>query len=187
MKYESILEKLKANSYSRNQLAQLKLNTQAKVDSGDVSAKLVLEAIDYAIPVDTEVVFMGFCPDSDFGNRLDIEWKEKGICRFDFTESKQQLERFYQIANGDLIVLKKREKFGKTMNLYGYGRVSAIRYDQDKVRFLEVDWSEKNQIIEVPLMGCNSTVDVRSIEFVNDSMSEEYFDWVGSPLKKSLR
>ena len=74
---------------------------------------------------------MGFCPGANFDNRLDIEWKEKGICTFIFLRSEQQLERFNDIWPGDLIVLKKRHQFGKTMLLYGHGRATGIKYDQD--------------------------------------------------------
>jgi len=121
---------------------------------------------------------MGFCPGADFSRRLDTEWKEKGICRFDYLESEHQLEKFSTICKGDLVVLKKREKFGKTMKLYGHGRVSSIAYDKNNVRYLVMDWSPQEMIIEVPLMGCNSTVDVKSIEAVEDDMPEEFYKWL---------
>lgn len=43
-------------------------------------AKIIIDAINLATPSDTEILFMGFCPDADIDNRLDIEWREKGIC-----------------------------------------------------------------------------------------------------------
>ncbi len=62
--------------------------------------------------------------------------------------------------------------------IYGHGRVSSIAYDENNVRYLVMDWSSQEEIIEVPLMGCNSTVDVKSIEAVEDEMSEEFYKWL---------
>ena len=43
-------------------------------------------------------------------------------------EGERQVEQFNTIYSGDLVVMKKREEFGKTMKLYGHGRVkSSIR------------------------------------------------------------
>jgi hypothetical protein len=138
----------------------------------------VISAINIAKPKDQYILFMGFCPDADFSERLDTEWKAKGICRFDYLASKPQLDRFTSICVGDLVVLKKREQFGKTMNLYGHGRVIGIEYDDDNIRFLKVDWSSQDEVIEVPLMGCNSTVDIKNIETVESEMPEEFYRWL---------
>lgn len=64
------------------------------------------------------------------------------------------------------------------MKLYGFGRVSGIAYDNDQVRYLEMDWSDQEETIEVPLMGCNSTVDIRTIETVENEMTEEFYTWL---------
>ena len=121
---------------------------------------------------------MGFCPDADFDERLDTHWEAEGICRFDYLESAAQLERFASICVGDLVVLKKREQFGKTMKLFGHGRVTGIDHDDDGVRFLKVHWSGQDQVIEVPLLGCNSTVDIRGIEAVEAEMPDEFYQWL---------
>ena len=122
---------------------------------------------------------MGFCPSADINNRLDIEWKRLGVCTFVFHESDQQSERFNAILPGDLIVLKKRHRFGETMQLFGHGRVVGVKYDSENHRYLEMNWSNQEEIIEVPLMGCNATVDTRSIEQVEEQIPEEFFKWLG--------
>lgn len=163
---------------SRTDLVNLKRNAEEKLAQGDFDAKEVLSAINIAKPVDSYVLFMGFCPDADVNNRLDIEWKEKGICRFDYFESEHQVDRFNTICAGDLVILKKREIFGKTMKLYGHGRVKSVAYDENNIRYLVMDWSDQEEIIEVPLMACNSTVDIKSIEAVEDEMPDGFYQWL---------
>ncbi|GAA5188927.1 hypothetical protein [Ferrimonas gelatinilytica] len=178
MKYEKIIDRISSGIMSRTDLVKLKANADRKLSEGDLEAKHVLNAINNATTTDEYVLFMGFCPDADFNNRLDIGWKENKICRFDYLDSERQLERFNSICKGDLVVLKKREKFGKTMKLYGHGRVSSVSYDENNIRFLNMDWSSQDQIIEVPLMGCNSTVDIKSIESIEGEMPEDFYDWL---------
>jgi len=178
MKYQKIITKITNGSLSRGQLNRLRENAQRKLSEGDKEATSVIDALNNGQASDDYVLFMGFCPGADFNERLDIEWKEKGVCRFDYTESEVQLERFERIFPGDLVVLKKREVFGKTMKLYGHGRVTEICYDEDNIRYLKVDWSDQETIIEVPLMGANSTVDIKSMDDIEDNMPEEYFKWL---------
>jgi hypothetical protein len=178
MKYQSVVDGIKNGHMSRADLVKLKINAENKLAQGDLEAKDVLLAINNAKPSDSYIVFMGFCPNADFNNRLDTEWKEEGICRFDYLESTQQLERFNTICTGDLVVLKKREQFGKTMKIYGHGRVKSVAYDENNIRYLVMNWSSQNGIIEVPLMGCNSTVDIRTIERVEDEMPEDFYQWL---------
>ena len=121
---------------------------------------------------------MGFCPGATIENRLDIEWKEKGICTFVFIESERQLEKFNDIFTGDLIVLKKIHQFGKTMQLFGHGRVKSWAYDEDGNRYLIMDWAPQDEIIEVPLMGCNSTVDIKTRDTVDSYMPTEFYEWL---------
>jgi hypothetical protein len=79
MKYEKIIESIKSGKMSRADLVKLKRNADEKHANGDREAKEVLDAINNAVPADSYILFMGFCPDADFGERLDIEWKKKGI------------------------------------------------------------------------------------------------------------
>ena len=178
MKYDNVIKRVEEGNMSRSDLVKLKTNAENKYSSGDADAKHVLEAINNAKPTDSYILFMGFCPGADFSERLDTEWKNKGICRFDFLESEHQLERFNTICKGDLVVLKKREQFGKTMKLYGHGRVASVAYDENNIRYLNMEWSKQEYVIEVPLMGCNSTVDIKSIEAVEGEMPEEFYQWL---------
>ncbi len=177
MAHEKIIEKIKNNEFSHDELLRIRNNSLNKLEKGDESAQKILDLIGLSKPIDSYILFMGFCPDANFENRLDIEWKKEGICRFDWDKSKYQTARFERICAGYLVVLKKREKFGETMKLYGYGRVLQAKNDSNNVRYLEVDWSEQNEIIEVPLMGCNSTVDIKKMEDVEKQMPAEFFEW----------
>jgi len=178
MKYQKIIDRIVSDGMSRADLLKLQQNAQEKLKQGDVEAKSVIDAISISKPLDDYVLFMGFCPGADFGGRRDTEWKKKRICRYDVIEDKVQVSRFDSICMGDFVVLKKREQFGKTMKLYGHGRVNSIGYDAQGRRFLKIDWSAQDQVIEVPLMGCNSTVDIRSIETVHQEMPEAFYQWI---------
>lgn len=178
MRYEKVISRIHSGEMSRADLAGLRDNAIRKLAAGDVDAQSVILAINIAKAKDQYILFMGFCPNAYFSERLDTEWKAKGICRFDYPESTHQFERFSSICVADLVVLKKREHFGKTMRLYGHGRVTGIAYDEDNVRYLKVDWSLQDDVIEVPLMGCNSTVDIKKIETVETEMPEEFYLWL---------
>lgn len=178
MKYDKTIQRINSGQMTRAEMNQLKTNAQAKLQAGDTDAAHVLEALKTAAPPDEFILFMGFCPGADFNERLDLEWKEKGICRFDYRESERQAEQFDSIRAGDLVVLKKREQFGKTMRLYGHGRVKSVQNDDDGTPFLVMDWSSQEEIIEVPLMACNSTVDVKRMETVKEHMPEEFYHWL---------
>lgn len=178
MKYQKQIEKIRSGNMTRSELSKLKDNAESKLAKGDSDAQDVINAIHAPSPKDGYILFMGFCPGANFDNRLDIKWKQESICRFDFDKSEHQLKRFSTICTGDLVVLKKREKFGETMKVYGHGRVKSVKYDENKSRYLEMDWSKQDEIIEVPLMGCNSTVDIKSMPTVEASMPSEFFSWL---------
>lgn len=177
-KYASVVARVQSGTMSRAELGKLRRNAQEKLLRGEQDAQQVLAAIDYAVPSDEYILFMGFCPGADFSGRLDIEWKDKGICRYDRAHRVAQQERFESICKGDLVVLKKREQFGKTMKLFGHGRVAALATDENNVRYLKMNWSAQNEEIEVPLLGCNSTVDIRTMQVVEDEMPAEFFTWL---------
>jgi len=179
MKYDKIISKIQSGTMSRADLVKLKTNAENKVAAGELNADQVLKAIEKAVPADSYILFMGFCPEATIDNRLDREWKEKGICRFDYKDDPKQTERFQTICKGDLVALKKIQEFGKTMKLFGHGRVSGIAYDEHNTRYLLMDWSDQEEIIEVPLMACNSTVDIKTIEKVEDEMPDAFFTWLG--------
>jgi len=182
VKYKRQLDRIHARGYSRAELNELRKKAQPLAANGDTDAQTLLREIDRAGPSDNYVVFMGFCPGADLRNRLDTEWRKKGICTFVFHESEQQSDRFNDIQVGDLVILKKRHQFGKTMQLFGHGRVTDVDYDPEGHRFLRMNWSPQQQVLEVPLMGCNSTVDVKAIEKVEGEMPDEFFTWLGTEL-----
>ena len=177
MKHKKTIDKIRSQHYTRLDLVKLRSNAEAMRMKGDFDAQHVIDEIDRAVPKDKAMVFMGFCPGANFDNRLDIEWKEKNICTFTFIESEQQLHRFNDIWPGDQIILKKLQTFGKTMLLYGHGRVVGVKYDQD-TRYLEMNWSSQDEVIEVPHMACNSTVNVRTLEQVAASMPLHFYAWL---------
>lgn len=179
MKHQAVIDKIKkSKQYNRAELIRMRANAESKLQQGDLDVQAVLDAIDQAEPLDDHIVFMGFCPGATLENRLDTEWKKTGTCTFIFLESKYQLERFNNIWPGDLIVLKKRQSFGKTMQLYGHGRVTGVKYDPNGNRYLLLSWSSQEQVIEVPLMACNSTVDIKTIEQVEAEMPESFYTWL---------
>ena len=178
MKYDKTIARIRSGSMSREALVKLRRNAERLLKEGDLEAKLVLDELDSGKPSDERYIFMGFCPGATTENRLDTEWKEKGICTFVFFESERQLHSFHDIFPGDLIVLKKRQKFGKTMRLYGHGRATSWAFDSDNNQYLIMDWSAQDEVIEVPLMGCNSTVDVKTRETVEGAMPEEFYKWL---------
>jgi hypothetical protein len=179
MKHQKTIDRIRERKYSRADLTNLRENVLRRLASGDKEAQFVIDAIEQATPTDQYIVFMGFCPGAEFENRQDIGWKKDGICTFAYHDSEQQVERFANIHVGDLVVLKKRHKFGETMQLYGHGRVTGIRYDSGNHRYLTMNWSDQATVIEVPLMGCNSTVDIRSVAAVADEMPESLYEWLG--------
>lgn len=178
MKYEKLIERIQSETMSRHDLEVLTRNAVEKQRAGDIHAGMVIDAIQNAKPKDSYILFMGFCPGADFARRLDTDWKKSGKCRFDYLESKHQRERFESICKGDLVILKKREKFGETMKLYGHGRVLSVAYDNNEIRYLNMEWSKQDKIIEVPLMGCNSTVDIKSVEDVENVMPANFYKWL---------
>lgn len=64
------------------------------------------------------------------------------------------------------------------MTLHGHGRVKAICFNGNNQRYLKMDWSKQDRVIEVPLLGANSTIDVKSSSDINKHMPNEFFDWL---------
>ena len=178
-RYAKTLAHIQSGLMSRDELQQLGRNAKFKADAGDLDAEAILQALANASCVDTEYVFLGFCPDAQFEKRQDIEWRQQGHCSFDFFEDKAQTVRFQRIVAGDLIILKKRHEFGKTMRLYGHGRARSSARMQGGVLRIDVQWSDQAEVIEVPLLGCNTTVDVRSLEALRaQAMPPSFFEWL---------
>ena len=180
MKYQKMLDRINSGKESRSNLRKILNNAETMFKNGDDEAKVIIEAINIATPSDTYILFMGFCPDANIANRLDLEWREKSICTFDWEESEGQMAAFQEVRAGDLVVLKKIQVFGKTMEVSGHGRVKSIAKDENGHNYLIMDWSAQQETLEVPLMACNSTVNIKSMETVEDQMPEEFFEWLNS-------
>lgn len=177
-RHARLVSRISDVSLTRAELAQIESRARDAVARGDRDAQAVLDAIGSAHPSDRYFVFMGFCPGADFRNRLDHEWRAQGNCTFEFFESEYQIERFRSIKPGDLLILKKRQQFGRTMRLYGYGRVMRTQDTASGIRILLMSWSAQQMEIEVPLLGCNDTVNVREVARVEREMPPEFWDWL---------
>jgi len=182
MKYQKTVDQIMLGNLTRADLQTMRERAQVKLNDGDEEARLVLQALDCAVAKDSGIIFMGFCPNGELANRLDDQWKERGICTFDYDDSVDQMNLFRSICTGDLIVLKKGEEFGRTMSLHGHGRVTGTNTGSDGRRYLELNWSPAGKFTsDVPMMGCQSTVNLRDMESVEDAMPYEFFDWAYLP------
>ena len=180
---EKLIQRIRSGTIGRAELSILEDNARHQL-KGNSEAQFVLEAIEQARPKDLYYVFMGFCPNADMSNRRDVEWREQGRCTMERWDgwSATQLADYESIKVGDLIILKKRQEIGVSMRLYGYGRVNGIKHEPGGPfldRYLEVAWSEQTTLIDVPLLGCNATINLRDVDDVNKKMPAEFFEWLG--------
>jgi hypothetical protein len=171
---------LKKAQYNADQLETLRQNVIAKRFPDDPRLKELLDAIDKAPVRDSRIIFMGFCPGADVSRRLDGRWRQLGICEFEFDESEPQVKRFNTIRTRDLIVLKKNQILGKSVRLYGHGRVTDVFYSDEGRRCLRVSWSPDVTEIEIPLTGCTSTVNFVTVQKVREQGSSAFFSWLGT-------
>ncbi|MES1979708.1 MAG: hypothetical protein V4451_16840 [Pseudomonadota bacterium] len=186
MKYQSMLDQIQSGRLTRDELAEVRRKAALPKYVNDADTAVILQAIDSAVARDTGIIFMGFCPNAEIANRLDTEWREKGICTFHYDEDPTQIYTFNNICAGDLIVLKKTETFGRTMVLYGHGRVTAVKAEKDGRRYLEMAWSRQDRELPgMPMMGCQATVNLRSMEKVEESLPPEFFAWLGEGVTAS--
>jgi hypothetical protein len=130
-------------------------------------------------PLQAEYVFMGYCPGGSLDNRQDDVWIADGICEYDWVSDAIQMTRFYEVMVGDTIILKKRQTYGETMMISAHGKVLK-REQSNKTgkRYFRVDWRVPRDFLIVPLMGCNSTVNTRSLKFVEDVMPKDFWGWL---------
>jgi hypothetical protein len=166
----------------------LRILKAPKTEEFRLQAEEVLRACDAYAPnqLSAHYNFMGFCPGADIKRRRDLMWKEKGICDFHFDESPAQLEKFAQQVPGDWIILKKRLSLkDQEMELFGFGKITRRREDDDGYVFFDMNWDKQSEVIVVPLMGCNATVNMRSLKQVEEAMSTDFWDWLGAPFESS--
>src|SRR5690554_3445842 len=74
-----------------------------------------------------------------------------------FTSGENLLDLFMAPFSQMLEPPQNPGRFSKTMKLYGHGRVKSVAYDGNQIRYLEMDWSDQDQVIEVPLIDRKST------------------------------
>ena len=173
-----VLKNLISKKLARDVLASYRERILGELAEDDPSRAELTHAFDNAVPADSYLVFMGFCPGADFKRRQDTRWRSLGICEFEFDSSETQIRRFSTIRVGDQIILKKREIIGKTMKLYGHGKVIGADYTAEGRRVLKMGWHADETIIEVPLMGCNSTVNLKKTATVLNEMPSEFHEWL---------
>ncbi|RUO76447.1 hypothetical protein [Pseudidiomarina taiwanensis] len=181
---DPIIQKMVKGEFSRTDRKQVYDNATKRLKKNiDVErAKRIIYAYKSieVPPLQQEYVFMGFCPGATLENRQDELWYADGICEFDWVSDPVQMKRFYDIQVGDIIVTKKREKFGETMMLSGHGKVRLLEESRRTgKRYLRVDWIVPDKFLIVPLIGCHSTVNTRSLKMVEEMMPEEFWEWLG--------
>lgn len=183
MSDDPIIQKIINGTMSRVQRLATYENAKRSLRLGkDIErAKQIMHVIDTVSvpPLQAEYVFMGFCPGSSLENRQDELWYADGICEFDWVSDPIQMRRFYDIQVGDTIIAKKRERFGETMMISGHGKVIK-REESNRTgkRYFRVDWRVPKEFLILPLIGCNSTVNTRTLKFVEETMPVVFWDWL---------
>lgn len=173
-----VFKNLSSNRLARDVLAAYRERILGGLVENDPSREELTRAFDNAVPTDSYLVFMGFCPGADFKRRQDTRWRSVGICEFEFDGSETQVRRFATIRVGDQIILKKNQIRGKTMELYGHGKVIGVEYSAEGRRVLKMDWHPDEKILEVPLMGCTPTVSLKKTVAVLNAMPPEFHEWL---------
>ena len=70
------------------------------------------------------------------------------------------------------------------MKLFGFGKIKVRIHSQDGAISYKMNWNTQKETIELPLMGCNATINVRSLEVVEREMPSEFWDWLSSPFSE---
>jgi len=124
-----------------------------------------------------EYLFIDFCANNDITQRLDLAWKEKGICELDQMEGTSLDKDLKNLSAANHVILKKNNPNGETMNLFGYGLIRSIKRDDHGKSYLSVWWSKQEQVIEIPLMNCQSNINPISNEEICASLTEKELDY----------
>lgn len=177
--------KIESGDMARSEIMKLRencrktLNDPSKQKNHDRALQFLEVTESTTVPeTRIEYIFMGYCPSGDIANRVDTEWFAGGFCNFNFLESQHQVDRFFEIVPGDIVICKKRETFGETMRIHAWGKVTKLRDSRASNRWLEMNWIVTDDPIIVPLMGCNATVNVRTLEQVEEAMPPEFWEWL---------
>lgn len=181
--FKKVADRVRLGTMSRTAMLNLRDNARRLLGSGMAGAQTVIDAInETAVPkLERQYAFLGFCTDGTLDSRLDTFWLKAGICKFDNLKSKAQLKRFSNIHVGDTIVLKKVLEWGVSIELFAYGEVLAVKDSQrTQLIYFHVDWHEHDHYLIVPAMGSRSTVDIRSLEMVEEAMDQEFWTWIST-------
>ena len=181
--FEELANKIRLGGMSRIKMHTYRKNMRVLLNRGVSAAQLVIDAVNQtAVPkIEEKYAFIGFCPGGNFANRLDTFWLTAGICKFDNIQSTHQIGRFAGIHTGDTIILKKMLQWGVSMELFAYGEVLEVKdAKESQLIYFHVDWHEHDEYLIVPAMAARSTVDVRSLEKVEESMPPEFWTWLSS-------
>lgn len=177
---DGAMESVRSGNLSRTDLLRMKTNAEARLNENPRIEELLELISKTAVPsLEAEYVFMGYCPGADLSRRKDTEWIAGGFITFEFIESDRQHKQFNGIHPPDKIILKKREEFGETMLIHAYGEVTESAISKSTgLTYHRVNWKIKDEPIIVPLLGCNATVNIRSITQVDEGMTPEFWDWL---------
>jgi hypothetical protein len=132
-------------------------------------------------PLSSQYNFMDFCPEGDIKNRKDTKWREQGTCNFHFEESVGQMTAFSLQVPGDWIILKKVQESDNTMALYGFGKITKRLMDEKGFTYFDVNWNEQSKEILVPLMGCHSNINMKTLDRVEKIMDKVFWSWISHP------
>jgi hypothetical protein len=132
-------------------------------------------------PLSSQYNFMGFCPGAEIERRKDVKWREQGTCDFDYCESEGQMTAFSLQVPGDWIILKKVNGPSPTMTLYGFGKIMKRLMDVNGFTYFDVNWNDQSEEILVPLMGCNSNINMKTLDRVEKVMGKEFWVWFSYP------
>lgn len=66
------------------------------------------------------------------------------------------------------------------MKLYGHGKVTVVYNSSEDRRVLRMNWNYTEKVLDLPLMGCNSTVNLKKPAVVLREIPLEFHEWLSS-------
>ena len=126
---------------------------------------------------------MDFCPGADIKRRRDTMWRKESTCTFHLEGDAGQMTAFSLQVPGDWIILKKIQEADKTMALYGFGKITKRLMNEKGFTYFNVNWNDQSKEILVPLIGCNSNINMKTLERIKKTMDKVFWDWISYPFK----
>jgi len=180
---EKLRENIANGKVTRNQLYKLR-NRYASLLSDPSKSQLASDLLDVVEateipPSMAEYLFLGHCPGARVENSLLDQWVNDSYCDFRHIEDEKQLQKFFEIYPGDILILKKRDIAKQEMEISAWGKVTSVHTSRTTgIPYLRVNWTKPDHFLVVPLMGCTRTVNVRSLEKVENTMPPEFWEWL---------